>query len=452
MHTKIRIKGMCEHLLTSELITECYKIINKEEGKLTWKKLAQKFSLQDGEDLRQKFKSHRKKNGDLPSIDEMILKKHGYVDSNKGKDYKESVQINKDKTQLSDRLIGVEDEKLKDEDYILELHGYDKSKWEVTSLKNSLWDSRLKGGEVMKMYSSKLSIKPRVTNIWSKEDAKKVFEFLYEVPKKEIKISKIKNDDSKRMLIVPIADFHYNLKSSMLTSGNEYNCEIAEENFYYVISQVLERVKGEKFEKVLLTIGNDFINADNMQGTTTAGTPQDNDVTWQEAVKGATKLIRDAIENLREIAPVDVLNIPSNHDMHTMFGIAELLNARYEDCDDINIINNPLPNQYYKYGNNLTCLAHDMPIKRALSIISHEAKKDWSHCDHIMCMLAHLHTGMQYEKQGELEIMRLPTFSGWSRWTKTKGYVSSEKRCDIYIVDKDKGIVDKKVIPIIIKK
>jgi len=54
--------------------------------------------------------------------------------------------------------------------------------------------------------------------------------------------------------------------------------------------------------------------------------------------------------------------------------------------------------------------------------------------------IGHLHTGMVYEKQGYAEIYRLPTISGWSRWTNDTGYVQTEKKTQCFIVDKDNGI------------
>jgi hypothetical protein len=49
---------------------------------------------------------------------------------------------------------------------------------------------------------------------------------------------------------------------------------------------------------------------------------------------------------------------------------------------------------------------------------------------------------MIYEKQGMLEIYRLPTVSGWSRWSNSMGYVQSDKRNKSFIIDSNMGIVD----------
>ena len=46
------------------------------------------------------------------------------------------------------------------------------------------------------------------------------------------------------------------------------------------------------------------------------------------------------------------------------------------------------------------------------------------------------------KKQGYVEIRRLPTISGWSRWTNNRGYVQTEKKNQAFIINKDKGMTD----------
>jgi hypothetical protein len=89
-----------------------------------------------------------------------------------------------------------------------------------------------------------------------------------------------------------------------------------------------------------------------------------------------------------------------------------------------------------------------MNIKDSLRTISSQAKQHWSSSNNIMCILAHLHNSMRYEKHGELEVFRLPTFSGWSRWTNSKNYVQSEKECEVFVINSEYGITDKKIIHI----
>jgi hypothetical protein len=57
-------------------------------------------------------------------------------------------------------------------------------------------------------------------------------------------------------------------------------------------------------------------------------------------------------------------------------------------------------------------------------------------------MMGHLHTGMEYQKEGLLEIYRLPTISGNSRWSNNSSYIQTEKKNQCFLFDEENGIVD----------
>jgi hypothetical protein len=358
-----------------------------------------------------------------------------------GKNYKNVVELNKDGSQSSDKLLVMSEEECKDVNYLLKAHGYDINAWELISARNNIWNVYSKVDGVQTLYSSKIVVKPRTDFIWTEEIASKVFNNLKSEYKNKIIVSEqySKNDNA---LIVPIADFHYGLFSDMLSNGNDYNLEIAEKLFYEVINDIKNRNINKKFEKVVFIVGNDFINADNLSNTTTKGTPQDNTSLWFTIVERATQLIVNGIDMLSTIAPVDVRYVTSNHDLHTMFGIMQTIKAHYRNDNNITIDTSPLPRKYYKFGKTLLALSHDIKVKEALKIVSTEAKSEWSDCDHIICMLAHLHQSMVYEKQGYLEILRLPTISGWSRWTNQMGYIQTEKKNQAFIINGKNGITD----------
>jgi hypothetical protein len=312
----------------------------------------------------------------------------------------------------------------------------------LVSARNNIWNVYSKIDKVQTLYSSKIVVKPKAEYQWNAEDVEKIFNNLKLDYKNKIDITPSQYIKNNNILIVPIADFHYGLYSDKLTTGNDYNLEIAEKYYYHTLSDIKSRCNNQKFEKVLFIVGNDFINFDNLNNTTTKGTPQDSTGSWFTVVEKATQLIINGIDLLTEIAPVDVLYVPSNHDLHTMFGIMQTIKAWYKNDENVSIDTSPLPRKYYKFGKTLLPLSHDIKVKEALKIITTEAKGNWTDCEHIICMLAHLHQEMIYDKQGYLEILRLPTISGWSRWTNQQGYVQSDKKNQCFVINGDDGILD----------
>lgn len=74
--------------------------------------------------------------------------------------YKEQTDVNKDGSFTSDRLIEINEENLKNPEFLLNAHGYDPLEWELVSARNSIWNQGGKSG-VKNLYASKINVKPR---------------------------------------------------------------------------------------------------------------------------------------------------------------------------------------------------------------------------------------------------------------------------------------------------
>lgn len=357
--------------------------------------------------------------------------------------YKETIELNKDKSQTSDKLLQMSEEDCKNIEFLLKSHGYDSRAFELLSAKNNIWNSYSKQDGVMTLYSSKITVKPRTEYLWNKEDIDKIFDSLKSNNKNSKKIIPKQYENNGKILVLPIADFHFGLLSDVYSNGNDYNIEIAEELFMQVIEDVIENNKGKKYEKIVFVTGNDTTNSDNVNSTTTHGTPQQDSAMWFTVVDRLTNLLVKGIGLLGEEikVPIDVVYVPSNHDLHTMYGIVQTLKAWYREDTNITVDTSPLPRKYYQYGKNILAFSHDVKVKDALKIVSTEAKDMWSDSKRVIFMLAHLHQSMEYEKQGMVEILRLPTISGYSRWSNTKGYVQTERKNQAFVLDYNKGII-----------
>ncbi|MFW5891170.1 MAG: hypothetical protein ACOCUI_03030 [bacterium] len=356
--------------------------------------------------------------------------------------HKSSHSIKSDGTHTSEKLLRMNKDQEKDPEYLLIAHGFSTDSWELVSARNNEWNVYSKQDGIQTLYSSKIVAKPKTKFSWDEKNAQKVFDSLKTNNNNKTNIYPKQYEKNGNILLLPIPDFHYGLYAENHCTGNDYNLEIAEKNYFYTLKDICSKVSNRKFEKVLFIVGNDFVNSDNLQGTTTKGTPQDNASFWYNIVEKSTQLIIDGIDMLANISPVDVEYVPSNHDLHTMFGIMQTISAWYRKDSNVKIGTSPMERKYYKFGKNLIGLSHDIKIKNALKLFTTEAKKDWSNSNHMFWFLAHKHKAMIYDKQGYLEIMRLPTISGWSRWTNKNEYVQTEKKNQSFIINSELGITD----------
>jgi len=419
--------------LEKSIFEECYKhyISGWKLGE-TWGSLAEKFSYSSAEALRNSFKRERDRRG--------IPGKNADTNLDYNKDnYKISEEIKADGSITSDRLIEISEMDKNNPEALLRAHRFNPSAFELVSAKNNLWHAQEKGGKKQLLYQSKITVKPALPK-WTEESINNLFDNLKIKDLNPIKSQPKSFKNNGKSLIFPLADLHYCLLATDKSTGNEYNQKIAEYLVWQTIDELKNKVSNQSFEEVVFIAGNDFLNFDNILGTTTKGVYQDNTSLWYDAIDDASELIIKIILSLSEISKVKVISIQGNHDSQSFYSIMKAVSYYFKDDKNIDIDCSPLPRKYYRFGKNIFGLSHNLPVKKALEIMSTEIKDQWSECNHFYWLLGHLHTGMIYEKQGFVEIYRLPTISGWSRWSTESGYVQTEKKTQCFIVDKEKGI------------
>lgn len=350
---------------------------------------------------------------------------------------KEIITINTDKSETSERAFYIEDEsKLRDTDYLLRLHNYDPRYFEIISAKNSKWNSGNKT-----LYSSKITVKAKSPEI-NDGDLQQWFENLDRVYSNTT-IPAIDSDygTGDNLLILPISDLHFALRSSVLDSGNEYDCNIAENLFFYVIKDVMNRTKHMKLDKILFTIGGDQSNFDNLIGATTKGTAQDNACGYFEMMEKLFDMTIMAIDMLANIAPVHVVLINGNHDKTVGYALAKYCYGWYKNDKRVYVDCSPAPRKYITYGKTLLVFAHDADVKKLPALIPDECRDVWSSCNNTEVFLQHLHSETVLDEKNHMRIQRLPTISASSAWSNEQGY-RSKRQCKSFIFDKEYGLTD----------
>jgi hypothetical protein len=346
---------------------------------------------------------------------------------------KESLTINADNSQISEKSLSIDDEsKLRDYDYLLRLHNYDPDLFEITQAKNSKWHS---GNNVL--YSSRITVKPKVVEETLTAD--KINEMLANIKPREAKQYREPNRSSRQCLLISISDLHLNLYASEMLTNNKYDCETAVYRFYEVLDDIVASVRGQNFEEIIFTIGGDMLNADNQVGTTTKGTPQDNEVHLFEAFELALRIITNAIEILADIAPVRVMYVVGNHDETVGWQFAKVVEAYFRNEKRITVDTSPRMRKYYKYGNTMFVFAHDADVKKLPIIVADEAREWWSDIKFTDVFLQHLHSEQILLEDHNMRIQRLPTISGLSKWSYENGF-SSQRQNKAFIYDKVTGL------------
>lgn len=354
--------------------------------------------------------------------------------------YKSTIELNRDGSQTSDKLLKMSEAEAKDVNYLLKAHGYDIKSWELVSARNNIWNAFSKETGVLTLYSSKIVVKPRINSI-SMEEIKEHFEEFSRIYKSPV-VKHNPCSSNGKMLEVPIMDLHIGKLGWHEEVGEDYDHKIAEERFLTVVSDFINRTKHYKFDKILFPIGQDFFNFDSIDGTTTKGTRQDNDLRWQKLYLKGMELLVKAIDLLSVYAPVEVFYVSGNHDKMTSYYATNYIYAWYRNDENISVSIDPQARKYVEYGNCLIGYAHgDAERKRINGIMQIEAKEAWGRTLFREWHCGHLHSEHTSEENGII-IRNISSITGSDAWHIESGYVGAIKKAQAFIWDKEFGLTD----------
>ena len=144
-----------------------------------------------------------------------------------------------------------------------------------------------------------------------------------------------------------------------------------------------------------MIVGNDFFNVNSKDEATAHGTRQAEDDRWHKTFIAGRKLWVEILEMCMQVAPVDVLVIPGNHDFERSFYLGEYLDGWFSEDPIVNIDNHASPRKYYKFGNVLLGLTHgseekesSLPLLMATDV---KSKPMWSETKFHEWHLGHIH-------------------------------------------------------------
>lgn len=250
------------------------------------------------------------------------------------------------------------------------------------------------------------------------------------------------------MLEVNLFDFHFGKLVWGKESGKNYDLKIAKKLFIDCVKKIINLASPYQVEKVLFIVGNDFFNVNSSAAQTFSGTPQSEDDRWKKTFHEGWKLVRDAIDMLTAIAPVDVVDIPGNHDFESAFYLGEVLAGVYEKNPNVIVDNNPKLRKYYRYGNNLIGFTHgkDEKINELPLIMANEAGKDFSDTTYREWHLGDKHhkkdiKWIATEEIKGVTVRILRSLSATDQWHYSKGYINNVRAGEAFIWHKKNGLI-----------
>lgn len=206
----------------------------------------------------------------------------------------------------------------------------------------------------------------------------------------------------------------------------------AEAVYRRVLEALIQELYSTQYllSKVVLVVGQDFANFDNVHGATTQGTPQDNAIGWRELVTTQISILEWAVETLLEhFGTVDLCFVAGNHDVMNNFWLMQYAAGRYKEQPHVNIFGEGEWAVIRHGGVGIMMLHGDTgKADEYTDLWATIAPKVWANTAYREIHAGHFHTRKELvsEKHGVV-IRYMPGLTGLDQWHRSKLYVGNNR-------------------------
>ena len=348
-------------------------------------------------------------------------------------------------------------------DQLLERCDIDLQQWAVAVYRVNKWDTTSWKQGFPQTWEN-FQVKATLERIKEAKDAKSFEEIFkqmienYEPPVIPVSAIPTKNsvdEDENNLLEISLFDLHIGKLGWAGEVGENFDVKIAKARFLDAIVGLLKRAKGFNYSKILFPIGNDFFNSDNQWNTTTAGTPQDEDLRWQKTWNMGTQLIVDAIMLLKATGvPVEVPIIPGNHDQERSFYLGSFIDAWFRNDPQVTVNNSAKTRKYVEWGEVMLGFTHGKDEKEnALPMVmAAEEKEMWGRTTFHEWHLGHFHKkrNVKFTIMDKAQVLNeelgvtvryLSSLTGTEEWHYKKAYIGAHKAGEAFIWNDKCGMI-----------
>jgi hypothetical protein len=264
-----------------------------------------------------------------------------------------------------------------------------------------------------------------------------------------------KKNAERFLTVVGLFDAHFGKLAWGAETGHNYDLSTAERLYRNAVDDMIGESEGRKVGRFLLPIGNDFFHVDNSRNTTYAGTPQDVDGRYAKLIEAGEMAVVWAVETLLNIAPVDVVWVPGNHDPTTSYHLARTVAAWFRAAKAVTVDYSPSPRKYVRHGCTLIGMTHGSEEKpQSLpALMATERPDDWAAATCREWLLGHHHRSRQWQTQPvdthDGTVVRvLRSIAGTDAWHHRRGYVGTTRAAEVYWYGERRGYAGHAVVPV----
>lgn len=250
-------------------------------------------------------------------------------------------------------------------------------------------------------------------------------------------------------LEIDMPDLHFGKLAWAEESGDDYDIKIAEQMALEHTQSIINQTLHYKFDKIIYPIGNDYFNVNSKLNTTINNTPQQEDTRSQKTFVKGRMLAVKLIEMLSQLAPVDVIIVPGNHDEERTFYLGDSLYCWFHQNPNVTVDNRATKRKYKLYGKNLIGFTHgcNEKINELPLLMSLEQPDLWAQSQYREWQTGDKHhkkeikTSMKEHEQKGVMVRILRSLSGNDAWHFDKGFIGGSRKIEAFVRHNDKGLI-----------
>lgn len=262
------------------------------------------------------------------------------------------------------------------------------------------------------------------------------------------KISRPKRSSEPFLLELALYDPHFGKLAWAIETGKDYDLHIAHAIFRTAVDELLSRAKSYNVSRILFPIGQDFFQINNQQGTTAAGTVVDTDGRLAKVYGIGVEAVMEAIEACLQVAPVDMLWVPGNHDPETSWYMVREIKAYFRHEKDLLVDAAPTYRKAYQWGKNGIFFTHgnEEPLRDLPAILASEFRDIWGQTLYNEVHCGHFHKRKETSFVaadtfgGGIVVRTIPSLSSADAWHYRKGWSRSPRAADAFLWGEEPGL------------
>lgn len=297
-------------------------------------------------------------------------------------------------------------------------HGYDPSKW--TIVESTYASTADKYTSRIKVRPTQLPDNDEATLLASITSALAILPPLMEHHRTPYRFYDNDAIANERTAVLPLYDLHFGRQYAV--DGMVIDHLDLASSISPMVTQFIEHATTSKATNVIIVVGQDFLNSDNILGTTTKGTPQRNSLPWHEAFSQGLLLLSDIIDRISQHFFTTVIYSEGNHDTVLSFCLAKALEQRYHLSSCVEVDASISPRKYETIGDNtLLGFIHDPNHPKLSTMMQTDVPALWGATRHRYWITGHLHA-LAITNGSGYAVITCPSPAIMDEWTDDRGY------------------------------